>query len=188
MSQEIANDIKNEFKRITGINCTATYLHKGKSHIPSRLEKGKETGVYVFLLNKKKCFKVGKAGTKSTARWNSHHYNLDKSTASAFTKSIFNDLDNFINYFEGNETDELLKFKKIYELKLGSGFKFKRKTLKKVDKEVFKDIKKQIQIKSWIRKNISRIEFKLVNDDNGSYALDLLEKLVAYKLKPIYEG
>ncbi len=36
--------------------------------------------------------------------------------------------------------------------------------------------------------NISRIEFKITNNDDGPYDIDLLEKLVAYELSPIYEG
>ncbi len=79
MSQNLANKLKKEFLEITNITCEATFMEKGESHKPTTL-KSYEKGVYVFLLNDKTCFKVGKAGSKSPARWNSHHYNIDKST------------------------------------------------------------------------------------------------------------
>lgn len=89
MNQELANKLALEFKQLTNIECSSKFMNKGQQHQPTTLKKEEEKGVYVFLLNQKHCFKVGKAGTKSTARWNSHHYNLDKSTPSTFTKSFF---------------------------------------------------------------------------------------------------
>ncbi|MFM1896593.1 MAG: hypothetical protein RLZZ385_1667 [Pseudomonadota bacterium] len=86
MSQEIANIIKSEFERITGINVSATFMQSGKENNPTALQSG-WCGVYVFM-NERCCFKVGKAGTKSKARWNSHHYNLDETTPSTLPKSI----------------------------------------------------------------------------------------------------
>lgn len=55
-------------------------------------------GVYVFM-NDKGCFKVGKAGSKSKARWNSHHYNLDETTPSTLPKSIIKNKTKFKEYF-----------------------------------------------------------------------------------------
>jgi len=64
----------------------ATFLSKGDAHKPTTLQEGM-CGVYIFL-GDNCCFKVGKAGPKSKARWNSHHYNLDESTPSTLPKSI----------------------------------------------------------------------------------------------------
>ncbi|MBF0232978.1 MAG: hypothetical protein HQK65_08060 [Desulfamplus sp.] len=80
MNQKIANTIKAEFERLTSVDVSVTFMQKGKSHNPTTLQTG-WCGVYAFM-NEKCCFKVGKAGAKSKARWNSHHYNLDKSTPS----------------------------------------------------------------------------------------------------------
>ncbi len=87
MSQKLADQLKDEFTNMTDIQCEAVFMEKGASHKPTTLLASKK-GVYVFLLDDSTCFKVGKAGSKSPARWNSHHYNLDQSTPSAFTKSI----------------------------------------------------------------------------------------------------
>lgn len=86
MSQEIANLIKEEFERLTNIDVLAIYMPKGLPHKPSTLQSGM-CGVYVFMTDQH-CFKVGKAGPKSKARWNSHHYNLDETTPSTLPKSI----------------------------------------------------------------------------------------------------
>lgn len=86
MSQEIANIIKAEFERLTDIGVSAKFMQNGQNHNPTTLQNG-WCGVYVFM-NEKCCFKVGKAGAKSKARWNSHHYNLDETTPSTMPKSI----------------------------------------------------------------------------------------------------
>lgn len=135
MSQNLANKLKKEFSEIANITCEATFMKKGENHKPTTL-RSTEKGVYVFLLDDKTCFKVGKAGSKSPARWNSHHYNIDKSTPSAFTKSFLKDLTQFKTYFDSslhNELDELEE--------------------KKNSKE-------------WIQKNISRIEFKISSKES----------------------
>jgi hypothetical protein len=82
------------------------------------LIKGREKGVYVFFKDNV-CFKVGKAGTESQARWNSHHYNLYKSTPSTFTKSFLIDLPNFINYFDDEASERLSNYYQILQEKLG---------------------------------------------------------------------
>ena len=109
MSQNLANQLSQEFQAITKINCTATYMEKGVNHIPSIL-RGNQQGVYVFLMNEQICFKVGKAGAKSQARWNSHHYNLDATTKSSFAKSFINGKNKIKSYFteiQQNEIDNL---------------------------------------------------------------------------------
>ena len=50
---------------------------------------------------------VGKAGPKSKARWNSHHYNLDNSTPSTFPKSIKKSPELFKNYFPNSVHSEI---------------------------------------------------------------------------------
>lgn len=157
MNQKIADhidSIKSTFESITGISVMERYQPKGDSHRPSSLPKDMQ-GVYVFLTDAY-CFKVGKAGPKSKARWSSHHYNLDAKTPSTFAKSIVKNKNKFKSYFSGDKHSEI-------------------------------DSLNKENIKDWIRANISRIEF-LLPQEKDLFALNLLEALVQYKLKPIYEG
>ncbi len=110
MSQNLANRLKNEFKSITGIDCQAVYMEMGENHQPTTL-KNNEKGVYVFLYGNC-CFRVGKAGNKSQARWNSHHYNLDESTPSTFPKSIKKDIERFKNFFPTEKHQEIEQLNK----------------------------------------------------------------------------
>lgn len=108
MCQRLADELKVQFANITGITCQAQYMEKGVNHNPSLLNDG-ECGVYVFL-NDNVCFKVGKAGPKSKARWNSHHYNLDNTTPSTLPKSIMRNSEKFKEYFpleKHNEIEQL---------------------------------------------------------------------------------
>jgi len=155
MSQELAEKLTDEFKKISDIECSCEFFNKGKRHIPTTLKKGQEQGVYVFLKNEKICFKVGKAGTNSQARWNSHHYRLNK-TKSSLPSSIKNDITKFKSFFDPSIHNEI-------------------------------DNLNNANIKNWIKNNLSRIEFKMSNTES-TYALDLLEKFIAFKLEPIYEG
>lgn len=97
MSQEVANKIKTEFERITNITCEAKFMRAGIEHEPTTLGRSK-CGVYVFL-NESHCFKVGKAGPNSQARWNSHHYCLDETTPSTLPKSIIKNKTKFKKCF-----------------------------------------------------------------------------------------
>ena len=130
MSQKLADQLKDEFTNMTNIQCEAVFMEKGESHKPTTLLASKK-GVYVFLLDDSTCFKVGKAGSKSPARWNSHHYNLDQSTPSAFTKSILKNLEHFKSFFDESLHNEIDEFEK------------------------------NKNTKDWIQNNISRIEFKI---------------------------
>lgn len=105
MSQNLANKLQVEFTRLTGIQCEAVFMEKGVAHKPSALNNS-EKGVYVFFEGFY-CFKVGKAGSKSQARWNSHHYNLDGSTPSTFPKSIKKDIGRFKKFFPTNKHNEI---------------------------------------------------------------------------------
>jgi len=154
MNQQIADDLRDKFKQLTSIEVSATYMSKGKTHKPTKLEKGQQ-GVYVFL-NERACFKVGKAGARSQARWNSHHYNLDDTTKSSMTKSIIKHRDKLKTAFPVSKHNEIDNLKKD-------------------------------NIKQWIIDNMDRIEF-ISYFENDKFALNLLEALVQYKLKPIFEG
>ena len=154
MSHVLAEELKMEFEKLTNITCRAQYFEKGNTHKPTTL-KMDEKGVYVFL-TENYCFKVGKAGPKSQARWNSQHYNLDTSTPSTFPKSIMQNLNRFKKFFPKNkhaEIDELCKQ----------------------------------NIKQWIKENVSRIEFVIFANE-PKHALNLLEALVQFRLRPKYEG
>ena len=155
MSQILAKKLADEFIALTDIQCSYKFMNKGKNHNPTTLKKGQEQGVYVFLKNDNICFKVGKAGTNSQARWNSHHYRLNK-TKSSLSGSIIKNIENFKSFFDSSIHYEI-------------------------------DTLNNTNMKNWIKDNISRIEFKISNKES-IYALDLLEKYIAFKLKPIYEG
>lgn len=187
-----ADIIRRIFGKLTcsKTQCSVTVLEAGEDHKPTRLEKG-EIGVYVFL-NNKKCFKVGKAGITSQPRWSSQHYNLDISTPSTFSKSLLNKISDFSKYFDGKAKEDLLEFARIINKELPKDFMFKKSVLAKLntgEKKSFYLVKDSIPIKQWIQNNTSRIEFKIPYDKGkNKYALDLLEKLVAYRFKPLYEG
>ena len=154
MSQLIADSIKAEFEQLTQIQITAVFMAKGHTHSPTTLQAGM-CGVYAFL-GDACCFKVGKAGTKSKARWNSHHYNLDGTTPSTLPKSIIK-----------NKT----RFKREFP----------------IDKHREIDALSKSNIQDWIKNNMSRIEF-LLKEDGETFALNLLEALAQFRLKPIFEG
>lgn len=154
MSQNIANTIKIEFKRLTNIEVSAVYMPKGTTHIPTTLQNGM-CGVYIFLSGKY-CFKVGKAGAKSKARWNSHHYNLDDTTPSTMPKSIVKNKEKFKTYFSSEMGDAIDKLNKS-------------------------------NIQAWVKENLCRIEL-LIPEQEDSFALNLLEALAQFHLRPIFEG
>lgn len=186
MNQEKADALANKFKSITGIHCTATFMEKGISHQPTTQRSG-EKGVYVFLLNEKICFKVGKANINSAARWNSHHYCLDKTTPSTLTKSILNDFENFKSHFKDKSVAEELKLMgDVIKEYIHDETDF-RKSLKELSKEKVKSLSDTLNLKEFIRSNISRIEF-VIREECSDYALSLLEALIQYELNPIYEG
>ncbi len=110
MTQALADSLQLEFLKITGIKVEAIFLPKGALHQPSSLPTGMQ-GVYVFFTDAN-CFKVGKAGPKSKARWNSHHYNLDETTPSAFTKSIVKNRRKFKSYFSDSQHSEIDQLEK----------------------------------------------------------------------------
>lgn len=155
MIEDKVKKISSQFENLTGIKLQIKIMAKGSTHQPNTLE-ANEVGVYVFydIINSKVvCLKVGKAGLKSQARWNSHHYNLDKTTSSSLPKSIIRSQKNLEAYFG-----------KI---------------------ELTKD-----NCKDWIKSNLSRIEFKIIDIEieKVKHTLNLLEALVQYEFSPILEG
>lgn len=154
MSLRLAMEIAEEYMRITGIEVSVAFMPNGPDHSPTSLQAGM-CGVYAFLAGDC-CVKVGKAGPKSKARWNSHHYNLDETTPSAMTKSIIKNRG---------------QFKKCYP-------DTKHREIDRLDKQ---------NIQQWIKSNMDRMEFLMKYQGDG-IALNLLEALVQYRLKPIFEG
>ena len=153
-SQRLADKLKEEFVLMTGIECEAIFLEKGIDHRPSSLSSNQK-GIYVFL-NANFCFKVGKAGSKSQARWNSHHYNLDGTTPSTFPKSIIKDLKRFKHFFPNHKHNEI----------------------ESLNAE---------NMREWIQNNVSRMEF-IISVNETDFALNFLEALIQFRLKPEYEG
>jgi len=183
MNEKRAKELSKKFTDLTGIECNATFMKKGEVHKPTTLPSDKK-GVYVFLLSNEICFKVGKAGSGSQARWNSHHYSLDKTTPSTFTKSFLSDLDNFKNYFNSEQKNDIEFFKtKLSEYKINN----LKIDIKNLTKEQVKNLSQTLKLNHWIQKNIDRVEF-LIPASDDEYALNLLEALIQFDLKPIYEG
>jgi hypothetical protein len=186
MNQKKADGLADKFKAISGINCTATFMEGGINHQPTTQRSG-EKGVYVFLLNESTCFKVGKANVNSAARWNSHHYCLDNTTPSTLTKSFLNDLEKFKFYFDDESiVDELELFTSVVKEYIPEDVDFKI-GIKSLSKAEIKKLSKLLNLKEWIRKNISRIEF-VISEECSDYGLNLLEALIQFELNPIYEG
>ena len=184
MSQELAEKLSNKFTKLTDIECEATYFEKGEEHIPTTLGENKK-GVYVFCLNEDVCLKVGKANSNSQARWNSHHYNLDRTTPSTLTKSILSHLTMLKKYFEKKEIENFMLILKEYGLDEQN---IKQK-IKEMPKKDVKDMCKKLELKKWIKNNIDRIEFVLDNtNDEIDFDTNLLEALIQFELKPIFEG
>lgn len=96
MNERIEKIVKI-FTEITKSKIDVTIMDKGDTHRATTLKKGTH-GVYIFF-NENVCFKVGKAGLKSKARWNSQHYCLDETTPSTLSKSIIGNRDVFKAYF-----------------------------------------------------------------------------------------
>ena len=184
MSQELANELSKKFTELTKIKCEAKYFEKGEKHIPTKLDENKK-GVYVFFLNENVCFKVGKANSNSQARWNSHHYNLDRTTPSTLTKSILSHLTRLKEYFNN---EEINKFEVILE-KYNLNEKNIRKEIKAMEQENVNKMSIELNLKEWIENNIHRIEFVLDNtNDEIDFDTNLLEALIQFELKPIFEG
>jgi len=182
MSQELAELLKKEFENITDISCEVTFMEKGHHHRPTTLRDGKK-GVYAFLLNDDVCFKVGKANSNSKARWNSHHYSVDKSTPSTLTKSMLSNLEILRDYFDDTDINKFEAILKKYGLE-SIGFK---SGIKKLEKAKVKRLSTELGLKQWIMDNMSRIEF-LLDDSDDDFDSNLLEAIVQFKLKPIFEG
>jgi hypothetical protein len=183
MNEEKAKELSKKFTDLTNGTCNTAFMKRGKFHKPTTLPSDKK-GVYVFLLSNKICFKVGKAGSASQARWNSHHYSLDKSTPSTFTKSFLSDLDDFKNHFNDEQKKEIESFKaKLLEYEI----KNLKEDIKKLSKDTVRKLSQELKLNDWIKNNIDRIEFLIPASDND-YDLNLLEALIQFELKPIYEG
>lgn len=105
MSQNVANSIKAEFEGLTDLKVSVVFMQNGVTHSPTTLQTGM-CGVYVFMSGEH-CFKVGKAGSKSKARWNSHHYNLDETTPSTLPKSIIKNKSKFKGLFPIEKHQEI---------------------------------------------------------------------------------
>lgn len=96
---------KNEFKRKFGVDTVLKVLCNTNGHKPSKL-KQKTKGVYIFMINDKICFKVGKAGLESIARWSSQHYNPN-SCSSNLAKSLLQNKDILRSYLPNDMIPEV---------------------------------------------------------------------------------
>lgn len=169
--EEMTRRIGEFFVDFTGIKLTACdfmyarrFTDKENLHRASQLVREQEQGVYVFIVDKTHCLKVGFAGTNSQARWNSNHYNLDNSTTSTLPKSILHDSEKFIAFMSDTSiSNEAQKFVDI---------------LRGDDTSA---------IRSWLEEYTSRMEFKF-SADEPRFAGTFLESSLHFMLNPLFEG
>ena len=168
--EEITRRIGRFFTCFTGIKLIACdFMHakftgNNKLHSASQLVREKEQGVYVFIVDKTHCLKVGFAGTNSQARWNSHHYNLDDSTSSTLPRSILNNSEKFIEYMSDTSINN--------------------------EARIFVDILRKHDtsaIRPWLERYISRMEFKF-SASAPKFAGTFLESSLHFMLNPLFEG
>lgn len=183
--------ISDFFSDVTGIQLLAAdFMHakrgtsasKGrKIHEASQLKKDEEQGVYVFIVDREHCLKVGFAGKKSPPRWNSQHYNLDHSTPSTLPKSILKDAENFVKYLSTS----------IDEKKTTDFLSVLREAKQYLNKHPRQRIEKDLsdKIRLWLQNNTSRMEFKIsAKDKESRFAARFLESFLHFLLTPRYEG
>ena len=100
MKEETIENIINDFIKVCTLakieppmlkeDIIIEELAAGKNHIPTNLPSG-YMAVYIFINEfEGKCYKVGKVGTNSNARYQSQHY-TSASSGSNLAKSILND-------------------------------------------------------------------------------------------------
>lgn len=154
-----ANTIKTEFEKLTGINVLMSVKSQGAEHNPSPLPEG-QCGVYVFF-NDACCFKVGKAGVKSKARWNSHHYNLDEKTPSTLPKSLMKHKDQLKEQYPSEKHSEIDALSK---------------------ENIQEWIKNNMSRIEFLIQDSSH------QDCGNNFSLGLLEALAQFHLRPIFEG
>lgn len=96
MNEETIENIIEDFIKVcklaevemTSQDFTIEKLTAGENHIPSNLPAG-NMAVYVFVSKTGNCcYKIGKVGENSNARYQSQHYNAT-SSKSNLAKSIF---------------------------------------------------------------------------------------------------
>ena len=114
--QQEANLLAKLFQEMSNIECEVVFYENGDTHVPSTLN-DKEQGVYVFISNNG-CFKVGKAGSKSKARWNSHHYNPNSSNSN-LSKSILSEKFKTIELFP----NDIIKIESLNDNNIGGWIK-----------------------------------------------------------------
>ena len=183
--------ISDFFSDVTGIQLLAadfmqakhgTSASKGrKTHEASQLKKDEEQGVYVFIVDREHCLKVGFAGKKSPPRWNSHHYNLDHSTPSTLPKSILKDGESFVEYLsESVNKRETTNF--LLALRTAEQY-LKEHPGQPIEKKLSN------RIRSWLENNTLRMEFKIsAKDKESMFAARFLESFLHFLLTPRYEG
>ncbi len=170
--EEMTRKIGEFFTAFTGIRLIACnfmyarrFTDKENLHSASQLIVGQEQGVYVFIVDNRHCIKIGYAGAKSHARWNSHHYNLDKSTSSTLTRSILHDSQKFIDYM----SDTSIKTQAQHFV------------------SILKSNSDKSKIRTWLEKYTSRMEFKF-SADESRFAGKFLESSLHFILNPLFEG
>ena len=86
-------------------------------------------------------------------------------------------------YFQHSDIENFKTILKKHSLNQ-ENIKKKIKVIKNV-----KELSTELKLKDWIKKNMNRIEFILENGDDAiDFDTNLLEALVQYRLKPIFEG
>lgn len=187
--QELTEIVPKFFEKITEIKLR-TCFNCGH-HSISKLEKG-EQGVYIFLVGDKHYLKVGKVGCNSDARWNSHHYTLNR-TASALPLSIKNNPGLLREAFRDNPESldnflEILRnIQQLIDKKIKKEKKLTKKQKRPKERRDYSRFDPDKKVRDWIEKNTRRIEF-ILPVKAPKYAVNFLEGFLQWLLQPLYEG
>lgn len=192
--------IANAFSKMTGVSLRYNVMFSKKYAEQNELNGEKvhkeasklgktEQGVYVFLIDRYHCLKVGKAGCNSDQRWSSHHYRLNR-TASSLPLSILNNPAPLKAYFGARGDDEninrFLSILNVIHKKIEERIAEEKKK-KAEEKRDYSQFDKEGQVRQWVVSNLSRLEF-IISGDVPDYTINLLEGFLQWLLNPCYEG
>jgi len=112
--REYFNEVRESFTKVSELanfqididDIEVEILMAGNTHVPTRLKQG-YMAAYIFK-NDDICFKVGKVGARSNARYQFQHYN-PYSSRSNLARSILNDNDLNLNFENQNNVGEWIK-------------------------------------------------------------------------------
>lgn len=198
--EALSKYVTQAFSKITGISLKYNVMFSEQYVKQNKLPEEKvhkeasklgktEQGVYVFLLDRYHCLKVGKAGCNSEQRWSSQHYTLNR-TASSLPLSILNNPEHLKAYFKARnkckDIKEFLGRLKAIHQKIEERIAEEKDT-KADNKRNYLQFDPERRVRQWIVSHFSRLEF-ILSGDVPDYTINLLESFLQWILNPCYEG